>query len=113
MEKTMTREGAGDREFLIYLLIYSNKLAYLQLVTGLVYRSSPPKSHGQGYLNFYQKPWQIRVNEFIFRTCNFTKNYLKWLTLLKKISLRYFSRILLKSFRGLALQNTSLYICSK
>ena len=37
----MTREGAGDREF------YSNKLAYLQLVTGLVYRSSPPKSHGQ------------------------------------------------------------------
>ena len=48
----MTREGAGDREFLIYLLIYSNKLAYLQLVAGLVYRSSPPKSHGQGYLNF-------------------------------------------------------------
>ena len=42
----MTREGAGDRES------YSNKLAYLQLVTGLVYRSSPPKSHGQGYLTF-------------------------------------------------------------
>ena len=42
----MTREGAGDRES------YSNKLAYLQLVTGLVYRSSLPKSHGQGYLNF-------------------------------------------------------------
>ena len=52
----MTREGAGNREFLIYLLIYSNKLAYLQLITVLVYRSSPPKSHEQGYLNFQQKP---------------------------------------------------------
>ena len=30
--------------YLIYLLIYSNKLAYLQLITVLVYRSSPPKS---------------------------------------------------------------------
>ena len=27
----MAREGDGDREFLIYLLIFSNKLAYLQL----------------------------------------------------------------------------------
>ena len=27
----MARDGAGDREFLIYLLIYSNELAYLQL----------------------------------------------------------------------------------
>ena len=59
----MTNEGDGDREFLMYLLIYSNKLAYLQPVTGFVYRSSPPKSHGQGYLNFSQKPWQIRVND--------------------------------------------------
>ena len=48
----MTREGVGDREVLIYLLIYSNKLAYLQQLTGLAYRSSPPKSHEQGYLNF-------------------------------------------------------------
>ena len=31
----------------------------------------------------------------------------------KKITIMYFSRILFKSFRGLALQNTSLYICSK
>ena len=29
----MVREGAVDREFLKYQLIYSNKLAYLQLVT--------------------------------------------------------------------------------
>ena len=36
--------GGGDREFLIYLLIYSNKLAFLQLITVLVYRNSPPKS---------------------------------------------------------------------
>ena len=46
------REAARDREFLIYLLIYSRK----QLITVLVYRSSPPKSHEQGYLNFWQKP---------------------------------------------------------
>ena len=48
----MAREGARDREFLMYLLIYSIKLAYLQLITVLVYGSSPPKSHEQGYLNF-------------------------------------------------------------
>ena len=48
----MAHEGTRDREFLIYLLIYSNKLAYLQLTKVLVYRSSPPKSHEQGYLNF-------------------------------------------------------------
>ena len=50
----MAREGAGDREILIYLLIYSNKSAYLQLITVLVYRSSSPKSHEQDYLKFQQ-----------------------------------------------------------
>ena len=48
----MARERAGDLEFFIYLLIYSNELTYLQLITVLVYGSSPPKSHEQGYLNF-------------------------------------------------------------
>ena len=48
----MVREGVGDHEFLIYLLIYSNKLAYLQLISVLVYRSSPPESHEKIYLNF-------------------------------------------------------------
>ena len=48
----MAREGAGDHEFWIYLLTHSNKLAYLQLITVLGYRSSPPESHEQGYLNF-------------------------------------------------------------
>ena len=52
MWKTVAREGVGDREFLIYLLMQSNDLAYLQLITVLVYGSSPPKSHKQGYLNF-------------------------------------------------------------
>ena len=38
----MVSEGAGDRKYLIYLLKYSNKLAYMQLITvglriGLVY----------------------------------------------------------------------------
>ena len=51
MKKTRTREGAWDREFLIYSLIYSNELAYLQLITVLVYGNSPPKSNEKGYLN--------------------------------------------------------------
>ena len=51
----MVRESAGDREILIYLFIYSNILAYLQLVTVLVYGSSSPKSHEQDFLNFQQK----------------------------------------------------------
>ena len=50
----MAREGAGDREILIYLLIYSNKLAYSQLIRVLVHRTSYPKSHEQDYLNFQQ-----------------------------------------------------------
>ena len=41
----MARDGTGDIKFLIYALIYSNKLAYLQLITALVYGNSPPKSH--------------------------------------------------------------------
>ena len=49
MQKTMAREGTEDREFLIYSLIYSNKLAYLQLITVLIYGNSPPKSDEKGY----------------------------------------------------------------
>ena len=48
----MAREGAWDREFLTYLLIYLNILVYLQLITVLDYGNSPPKSHEQGHLNF-------------------------------------------------------------
>ena len=51
----MPHEGARDREFLIYLLIQSNKLAYLQLIKVLVSRTSSLKSHEQGYLNFTKK----------------------------------------------------------
>ena len=36
MLKTMEREWASDRKFFIYVLIYSNKLAYLELMTVLV-----------------------------------------------------------------------------
>ena len=43
---------AGYCELLIYLLIYSNKFAYLQVITVLVYGIGPPKSHEQGYINF-------------------------------------------------------------
>ena len=52
----MTPEGAGDHEFLIDLLIYSNKLPYSQLITVLVYWNSPPESHEQSYLNVLAKP---------------------------------------------------------
>ena len=49
----MAREGSGDNERLIYLLIFiSNKITYLQLITVLVYGSSPYKNHEQVYLNF-------------------------------------------------------------
>ena len=51
----MALEAARDGEILIYLLIYSNRLAYLHLITVLVYRNIPPKSHEQDYLNFQQK----------------------------------------------------------
>ena len=47
----MTLGETGDREFFIYPLIYSNKLAYLQLVTVLVYGNCPPKNQEKGYLN--------------------------------------------------------------
>ena len=55
-KKAMARDGGGDIEFFTYLLIHSNKLTYLQLITVLVYGNSSPKSHEQGYLNFQQKP---------------------------------------------------------
>ena len=47
----MARGGTRDCEFLIFSLIYSNKLAYLQLITVLVYENSPPRSHEKGYLS--------------------------------------------------------------
>ena len=59
----MAREGGGDREFFIYLLIYSNRLAYLQPITVLVYRSSRPKSHKQGYLDFKRNKYRISSNK--------------------------------------------------
>ena len=54
-KKAMGREGARDGKFFIYLLIYSNKLVYLQLITVLVLERSPPKSHDQGYLQLLVK----------------------------------------------------------
>ena len=47
----MAREGTGDLEFFIYLLTYSNKLAYLAVIEVIVYGNSPLKSHEKGYLN--------------------------------------------------------------
>ena len=50
--KTLWRKRGTETEFLIHSLICSNKLANFQLITVLVFRSSPPKSHKKGYLNF-------------------------------------------------------------
>ena len=66
MEKTMVSEGAVNRQVFIYLLIYSNKLAYFQLITVLVYRSSPPKSHEQGYLNLSKN-----LEKYVYVFCEF------------------------------------------
>ena len=52
MKKSLAHEGAQDCEFFIYLLIYSNKLAHLQLFPVLVYGRRPPKSHEEAYLKF-------------------------------------------------------------
>ena len=91
-KKTMVLETAGDCEISIYLLIYSNKLSYLQLIAVLVYGNSSPKSHEQDYLHFQEKLWKI--SEFIFRRGKVTKN---------ELFLRYFLRLLCKSFTGLFL----------
>ena len=55
VKRSMAHKRVKGREILIYLLIYSNKLAYLQPITVLVYGNSSPKSHEQDYLNFQQK----------------------------------------------------------
>ena len=47
----MALEGTTDRIFLIYSLIYSNKLGYLQLITVLVSGNSPPKNCEKDYLS--------------------------------------------------------------
>ena len=52
------RRGAGDGEILIYLLIYLNKLAYLQLIKVLLCGNSSPKSHEQDYLKTFGKDFE-------------------------------------------------------
>ena len=86
----MAREGAGEHEFLIYL--YSNKLAYLQLITVLVYGNSSTKSHEQSSKNLEKYVWMSSFLEPV------TKN---------ELFLRYFSRIFFKSFRGFLLPRNS------
>ena len=85
--------GGGDHEFLIYLLTYLNKLAYLPLITVLVYISSPSKSHGQVTQTFSKN---LEKYVWMNSTCNFTKNDLKRLTLLKKLLLGIFQGFCLK-----------------
>ena len=50
-KKNMGRQETLDCSFLIYSLIYLNKLACLQLITILVYVNSPPESHEKDYSN--------------------------------------------------------------
>ena len=67
--KTIVRKGAGDCEILIYLLIYLNKLAYLQLITVLLCGNSSPKSHEQDYLKTFGKDFEkntwTKMNSFL------------------------------------------------
>ena len=52
-KKNYGAQGGRERWNFDILKIYSNKLAYLQLITLLVYENSPPKSHEQqDYLKF-------------------------------------------------------------
>ena len=44
-----------DPQYLIYLLIYSNELAYLHLITALVYGNIPRECHKQGLLKLLAK----------------------------------------------------------
>ena len=99
-----TMRSLLQRQLFYIRNLYSNKLLYLQLIAALVYRNNFLRSHKQCYLNFQRKPWKIRLNEFIFRTCNFTKD---------ELFLSYFSRyqvifififiFLCKRLRGLLL----------
>ena len=74
----MTLEKPRDREFLIYLLINWNSLAYLQLITVLVYGRSPPKNLEQGYLNFNKKPWEISVKDSFLQSATLLKMDFFW-----------------------------------
>ena len=88
---SMWPEGTRGCEFLISLFLISSKLAYLQIITVLVYGSSPPKSHEQNYLNCLQNPWNLHERGFLFWACNSTNI---------EIFLRYFLRILFKVSEG-------------
>ena len=98
----MAPQKTRGREILISLFLISRKLAYLQIITVLVYGSSSPKSHEQNYLNCQQNPWKLLESGFLFRACNFTKT---------QLFLRYFLRFFFGSFRGLLSQNT-FHACS-
>ena len=84
--KLWARGGREPRVFDIPIDISK----WMQLITVLIYRTSPTKSWTRA------KTLKIRANKFIVRTCNFTKNYLKWLTLLKKSPLGIFQRFCFK-----------------
>ena len=100
----MAHERTWVPGFLIYPLIYSNKLTYLQLTRVGLWKQSSQKSWTR-LLRLLTKNLKntFLEYEFIFTTCNLTKN---------EVFLRYFLRILFKSFRGLLLRNTLLYIYS-
>ena len=74
MQKTMARKGGGN--------LAANKSFGLK-------KQSSQKSWAR-LLKLLAKPWKVGVNEFIFGTCNLTKNHLEWLTLLKKLLLGIF-----------------------
>ena len=57
-----------------------------------------------------QKPWKIRMTE---RTYNITKNYLKWLTLLKKLFLRIFQGFCPKVSEDLFYRTPCIFVVNR
>ena len=89
----MVRDRTEDGEFLKYLLIYSNKLSYLQLITAYnsCFRKETvfPKVMNNITYTFSKKK-KLLPRKILGNKNNLTKN---------EVFLWYFSMILFKSFR--------------
>ena len=99
----MAYEGGGDHEFLIYLLTYSNKLACLPLITVLVYRNSPSKSHEQVTQTFSKN-----LEKYVWMN-----SYLESATLLNLKRLTLLKKLLLGIFQGFCLKVSEDLFCRK
>ena len=108
----MAREGGqGPSIFAIPIDIFKWISLFAVINNFGLWKQSSQKSWTR--LNFLQKPWKIRVNELIFRTYNITKNYLKWLTLLKKLFLRIFQGFCPKVSEDLFYRTPCIFVVNR